>query len=80
MARSVALPVRAAVFAKLVLGGRLQESEIILQNVLNPEKDVAEPSLAHQRRQRLAVHRDGRGHRLHRVHDVVQAGVDDGAA
>ena len=59
MARSVALPVLRPVFAKLVLGGRLQECKIIFQNVLDPEEHVAESSLAHQRRQRLAVHGDG---------------------
>ena len=45
-----------------------------------PEEHVAEPRPAHQRRQRLAVVGDRRGHRLHDVVDVVEAGVDDGAA
>ena len=62
------------------LAAAFRNCEIILQNVLDAEKDVAEAGLAHQRRQRLAVHGDRRGHRLHGVVDVVQAGIDDGVA
>src|SRR5208337_1643821 len=70
----------ASILAKLVLGGRLQEDEIVFEDVLDAEKDVTKPRLAHQRGQRLSVHGNGRSHGLHRVRDVVQAGVDDGAA
>ena len=39
-----------------------------------------ETRLAHQRRERGAVARDRRGHRLHDVVDVVEPGLDDGPA
>ena len=45
-----------------------------------PEEDVAEPGPAHEGRERRPVARDGRGHALHQIVDVVETGVDDRAA
>ena len=42
-----------------------------------PEEHVAEPGALHQRRERLAVIGNRRGHPLHEIVDVVQPGVDD---
>ena len=74
------MPVLRPASRNSFLAAAFRKCEIVLQNVFDPEKDVAESRLAHQRRQRLAMHRDGRGHRLHGVDDVVQAGIDDGLA
>ena len=76
--RGVADP--APAFALGVLGRRAQEREILVEDVLDAEEDVAEAGAAHERRERGAVARDRRGHRLDDVVDVVQAGVDDRAA
>ena len=43
------------------------------QDVLDAEENIAETRLAHQRRERLAVVRDRRSHRLNDVIHVVQA-------
>ena len=52
MARSVALPTRAAAFALRVLRRGPQEREVLIEHVLDAEEDVAEAGRAHQRRQR----------------------------
>ena len=70
---SVALPVRRPPSRCAFLAARLEELEVVVEHVLDPEEDVAEPGRAHQRRQRLAVVRDRRGHRLDDVVDVVAA-------
>jgi len=69
-----------SVLARPVLRVRLQEREVVVEDVLDPEEDVAEAGLPHQRREHLAVRRDGRRHPLHHVVDVGEAGVDDGFA
>ena len=43
---------RAAALALRVLGGRAQEVEVVVQDVLDAEEHVAEAGLPHQRRQR----------------------------
>ncbi len=70
----------ASSLAKFVLGRGLQELEIVFENVFDAEKHITESRSPHQRRQRIAMHRDGRCHRLHGVDNVVQAGIDDGLA
>ena len=67
----------ASALARRVLRARLQEVEIVVEDVLDAEKHVAEPCLAHQRRQLLTVRGDRRRHPLHHVVDVVEAGVDN---
>ena len=69
-----------AVRVQSVLGPGAEEAEIVVQDVFDPEEDVAEARPAHERRQCGAVSGDGRRHGLHEVVEVVEAGVDDGAA
>ena len=58
MAVSVALPTRAAASRAARSWPRaLQEAEVVVEDVLDAEEDVAEAGLAHQRRQRRAVRR-----------------------
>ena len=65
----------AAAFALRVLRARAQERELLVQDVLDAEKHVAEARPLHQRRERLAVIRDGRGHPLDHVVDVLEPGM-----
>ena len=58
----------------------MQKAKIRFDNVFDAQKHVTETGLAHQRRKRLAVICDRRGHRLDRVIDRVQAGLDDRVA
>ena len=67
----------AALLVLRVLGRRLEEAEVVLEHVLDPEEHVAEAGLTHQRRQRRAVVGDRRRRRLDRVLELVQPGVDD---
>ena len=67
----------AAVLAQAVLGARLQERQVVLEDVLDAEKDIPEAGLLHQRPERLAMRGDRRGHALDDVVDVVEAAVDD---
>ena len=56
MARERRVAGAPAALALRVLGRRaLQEREVLVEHVLDPEEHVAEPGLPHQRRQRLAV-------------------------
>src|SRR5439155_10456882 len=55
----------------------LEELQIVFEDVLNPEKDVAKPRLAHKRRKRIAMIRYRRRHCLHGVVDIVETRVDD---
>ena len=77
IAWSVAFPTRAPVLVAPVLRVRLQEAEVLGQDVLDPEEHVAEARAAHPGRELVAVVGDRRGHRLHHVLDVVEAGFDD---
>ena len=65
---------------RLVLGACLEEAQVVVYDVFNPQKDVLEVGAPHERRQLGAMVRDGRGHRLHDIADVVQPRVDDGFA
>jgi len=65
------------VLARAVLRAGLQEREVVLEDVLDPEKHVAETGLPHQGRELLAVRRNRGRHPLHHVIDVGEAGVDD---
>ena len=80
MALVVALPTDAPALAPRVLGAGLEERQILVEDVLDAEEHVAEPRLAHQRRERVAARGDRGGHRLHEVVDIVKARGDDGAA
>ena len=63
-----------------ILRAGFQEGKVLLQHVLDAKEHVAEAGLLHQRRERGAVTGEGRRHALHDVVDVVEAGLDDGAA
>src|SRR5262245_62744012 len=60
-----------------VLRRGAQESKIVFEDVLDPEKHVAETGGAHGARQRLAGRRNRGRHPLHDVVDVVQTGAGD---
>src|SRR5215467_11900582 len=75
--RGVAVVV--SIGAVCVLGCCTQEGEITFQYVFNSQKNVAEAGLAHERRQRFTVSRDGGSHGLDKVVKIIQAGVDDGS-
>ena len=68
-----------ALAVSAVLCARLQEREILVQDVLDAEKDVSESGLLHQRRKRLAVRGNRGSHCLHEVVDPVQSGGNDRA-
>jgi len=66
--RRVADP--ASVLARAVLRARLEERQVVVEDVLDAEEHVAEAGPPHQGRQFLAVRGDRRGHALHEVVDV----------
>ena len=68
-------PSRSAFFAL-----RLEEREVLVENVLDAEEHVAEPGRAHGRRQVVAAGGDRARHALDDVVDVVEAGGDDRVA
>ena len=80
MASMVAFPRILSAPAPGVFRSRLQEIEIAFEDVLDPEKDVAESGALHQRRKRRPVLRKRRSHRLHDILDVVEPAIDDGLA
>ena len=66
-----------ALLLPAVLRPGLQERQVLVEHVLDAEKHVAESGPAHERREHLAVGRNGRGHRLHQIVEIVQARGDD---
>ena len=68
---------RAAAFALGVLRARLEEREVLVEDVLDAEEHVAEPGRAHAARQLVAARGDRARHALDDVVDVVQARGDD---
>ena len=56
---------------RLFFGLRLQERQVLVEDVLDAEEHIAETGLAHQRRQLARRARHRRGHRLDEVVDVV---------
>ncbi len=80
MALRVALPVLWPFVRSMFLAEALRTSQIAFENIFDAEKNVAEAGAAHQRGESLAVIRDGRGHGLHEIVDLVQSGGDDGLA
>ena len=80
MACRVALPRLPPSSRERVLGGGAEEFEIVVEDVLDAEENVAEAGAAHERRQGFTVAGDGRGHGLDEVVELVEPGVDDGFA
>ncbi len=60
-----------------VLGSRLQERQIVVEDVFDSQEHVAKTRAPHQRRQRGAMLRDRRRHALDGVIHVVETAVDD---
>src|SRR5215467_6250945 len=65
-----------SILAPGVLRAGLEELQVILDDVLDAEEDVAKPGLTHQRSERVAMVCNGRGHRLDGVIYVIEPGID----
>src|SRR5579864_2396374 len=63
-----------------VLGLSAEESQVTVQNIFDSQKDVAKSGLTHKRRQGLAMRGDGGRHGLEKIVELVETGIDDGAA
>jgi hypothetical protein len=70
----------AAVIAPGVFCAGLEEREIVLENILDPQEDIPEPRALHQGRQRRTMLGQRRRHRLNEILDVIEPGIDDGLA
>src|SRR4249920_1122862 len=68
------------IVALRVLRSGAQELEIAFQDVFDPQKNVAESRPAHQGCECFAVVGDSGRHRLDKVVQLVQPGLDDGMA
>ena len=60
-----------------ILGGGLQKLQVVLEDVLNAEKNITKSSTSHERRKGFAVIGNGGGHGLHEVIQLVQSGLDN---
>jgi len=64
------VPRPAPALARPVLRVRFEKRQVVVQDILDAEKDVAESGALHQRREGLSMCRDRRCHPLHQVVDV----------
>ena len=74
------IPLIPVVCSRAVLGSGTQELQIPFQNVFNPKENIAEARLVHEGCKCLPMVRDGRGHGLDKVIQLIQSGVDDRVA
>jgi len=64
------VPRAAPALARPVLRVRFEKRQVVVKDVLDAEKDVAESGALHQRREGVSVRRDRGGHPLHQIVDV----------
>jgi len=64
------VPRPAPALARPVLRVRVEKRQVVVQDILDAEKDVPESGALHQRRECLSMRRDRRGHPLHQIVDV----------
>ena len=69
-----------ALLASGIFSRGSQELQVSLQNVFDPEKNIAEPGPTHERSQRFSVVRDTRGHCLYEIVELVETSRNDGFA